>query len=147
METNIVQQLLKGSAEIDRMRSEIDQIIAMMIGYLTKIRPEIRGDLPGRKHELDRSGFRFNHHDETWIVGRIADGTNRPFIEMEISPWEGFRTIYYSEWAGVEKNRILSAAHVIGIHAALPRLVEGLLKKYPELAQSWSPLLKAAEAE
>lgn len=140
---NIAQQLLKGSAEIDRMRTEIDQIIAMMIGYLNKSDASFR--LPVRTSPLDRSGLRFNHGVETWIVGCLRYDGNRQFIELEVSPWEGVRTVYYSEWPREKKLNTIEISHVKGVYDALPRLVEGLAKQFPEMAQKWQPLLKAAE--
>jgi hypothetical protein len=140
-EMNIAQKLLKGSAEIDRMRLEIDQLISLLIGYLTRVNPL----LPGRTDPLDRSGVRFNHGIETWIVGTTSNTNNVPFIELEVSPWSGVRTVYYSEWKGVKKVTTIESSHVKGVYNALPRLVEGLLKKYPQLAEAWSPLIKAAE--
>ena len=136
-EMNIVQKLLKGSAEIDRMMSEIDQIVALLIGYLSKVE-EV---MPTRTKVFDRSGHKFNHGDETWMVGRIAD-CGRVFIELEVSPWSGLRTVYYSEWG---KQHTVESYHVKGIHDALPRLVEALAKRYPSLSEAWQPLLKAAE--
>lgn len=141
METNIVQKLLKGSAEIDRMRSEIDKTISLLIGFLMKVEPMSANPMPVRTSPLDRSGFKFNYDVETWMVGRIMD-SNKIFIELEVSPWEGVRTVYNSEWG---KKLTVEAGHVRGIHKALPRLIEGLMKEYPALNYAWAPLIKAAE--
>lgn len=140
-EITIAAKLLLGSAEIDRMRREIDQLISLLIGYLGKVHR--RDLLPGRSTQLDRSGLCFNHGIETWIVGRIANGTNRPFIELEVSPHDGVRTVYYSEWG---KTRVVEVDHVRGVHAALPRLVARLEREFPELSQYWVSLIEAADA-
>lgn len=139
-QTNIVQKLLKGSAEIDRMRLEIDQLISLIIGYINQIRGGL--DLPGRLGSLGRQGVRFESGMETWIVGRIADGSNRIFVELVVSPRSGMRTVYSSEWKKLGKK--VETEHVRGVYKALPRLVTELEKKFPNLTSAWAPLIKAA---
>lgn len=135
---NIVEKLLKGSAEIDRMRSEIDQIVNILIGYLNKVNAQLFGDMSN-----PRQGHCFTEGGSTWIVGRSTNYTGRIFIELEISPWSGVRTVYSSEW----KERGLKAEtdHVRGIHHELPRLVMELEKQFPDLTRAWSSLVRGAE--
>ena len=138
MTTNIVEQLLRGSAAIDQMKKEIDLIIRMLIGYLNQ------GDLvrPEKEEGFDKNlELHFEVGVERWIVTRIVN-TDEITIELEIRPWDGCRTVYYSLWG---KPAAPSASDIQGIHKRLPILVEGLAKRYPQLRKAWKPLLEAAE--
>ena len=137
-EMNIAQKLIKGSAKIDRMRSEVEQLVRIMIGYLSKM----EANLPERRNERDRERplIRFQHEYEAWVVGRISK-TSRPFIALDFFLPDGIRTIYDSEWS----NTSISVKFVKRTYAALPRLVESLAEEFPELQKAWAPLLDAAE--
>ena len=64
-EMNIAQKLIKGSAEIDRMKSDIGQLAGILSGYLAKINARLpeRADKVGKRRE----GLRFSHGTEEWI--------------------------------------------------------------------------------
>lgn len=138
MATGIIAQLLRGSAEIDRMKKEIDQIVWMLVGYLNQldlVRPEKE---EGFDENLE---LHFEKGVERWIVTRIVN-TDAVAIELEVRPWDGVRTVYYNQWG---KPLAPSSFDIKEIHECLPVLVEGLVERYPQLREAWKPLLKAAE--
>ena len=135
-EMTTAQKLIKGSAELDRMKSEIELLAGIVIGSLAKIRAE----LPERKEKFGREGLRFKVGENDWIVGRISE-TSKPFLELEIRPWDGVQTVYYSEWTDTS----VSAKFVRYIHTTIARLVDCLIDEFPELKQVWYPLIKASE--
>lgn len=138
MTSNIVEQLLRGSAEIDRMKKEIGQIIQMLVGYLNQF------DLvrPAKEKGFDANlELYFEKGVTRWIVARNAS-RDTVIIDLEIRPWDGIRKVYCNQW---HQSTMPSSLDILGIHESLPILVEGLAKRYPQLQEAWKPLLQAAE--
>lgn len=138
MTDKLATRLLLGSSVIDRMQQEIDDIIALLIGYLNS------GRLVWESKE---DGFiagelRFPMIAEgmEWRVGRLGHNHDfRLYFDLDIIDAGRRRCIYhsmnYSRPVPESKQRVRNA---------LEYLAEALGNRYPEMFHEWQPLLKAA---
>jgi len=131
------EQLVRGSSEIDRMRSEIQQVSNMLASMFAKAKP----------------GVTFYGRVETgeycWTSAcgdKWAD--NAP---ESLSCWykkSGQNELVYSTDAKRLKHngvQSLPLEHVQGVHRSMSQLCEEMLHNFPELQRCVEPLLKAAQ--
>ncbi len=129
---NIVRELLRGSFEIDGMRSDIHQIIGMLVG-LAQL--DKRGDLSG-KFGNEFCTWEYQHSTElryTAINCHIR--SMGPVLQLSAS----FEVPHNSEL-------YFPARNVQAVHAALPIFIEGMLQEFGGMREEIEPFLKAAEA-
>lgn len=143
----LVRDLLRGSENIDRMRREIYQLVAAVIGFL-------RG-YPGFK-EREVVASRFATKDGFWEVvagtrGCQGSGDDYWRIQVELcgphpdykEPFPFFRQI---EREPFDKTWI-NLHQVQAVYESLPILVAGLIGHFPKLAEKWEPLVKASKVK
>lgn len=138
MNTDIAQQLLRGSQNIDRMKSEVHQVIRMVIG-LAQICRE------GRTPKIINETFK----SETcvWEVKGKTVYSSREVPEIfsvQCHTVEGVIAYSISGRSGFGAHLIYTS-NVHLVHADLHTFVEGMLRTLPELAEEWKPLIKAAD--
>ena len=135
MTMSIAKQLVRGSRAIDQMRKDFNDVITLLVGYLgaNLVKP-LEEDGFSISHELV-----FNKDIERWKVGRYAGKAGILYFEFEISPWDGYRTVYHSDNLPTP-----SARDIQRLWESLPILIEGLAEQYPQLRVEWKPLLKAS---
>jgi len=129
----IVQNLIKGSQEIDRMRKEVDCVVKMIIGFV---------DLYHCSWEdYRRERFFLSNSKYCWeiFMNPRPKGLEVKFlyIEDESSPP---RCLFYCG------QPIFFLNQVKIVYDALPVFVKGMVRMFPDLQNRWQPLLDAAEA-
>lgn len=132
-----VRQLLRGSSEIDRMRSEIFQITKMLVGLLSLSRfprhaPPIKKEFKGAS-----SVWEFLHKPS---LGRT-----------EIVCFVGVKNMQSIFAAHVripeEPNHVsyCISEHISAVHRSLPDFVEGMRTAFPRLEHQLKPFLDAGK--
>ena len=146
----IAKQLIKGSRNIDRMRSEIEQLVKMLIGY-------VRQTSGGRKVSL----FCEQESDSPsgmckWYVHGIVGGKPEEetlLVDCRVhDKHTGNMVLAFTSsdrFASSDKKKPevkLSVEDVQAVHESLSTLVECLLCRLPSLSEKWEPLLRASTA-
>ncbi len=123
--TNIVDKLIRGSQNIDRMRSEVIWVVGMILGFLEK-----ESGLPEGGPERS-----FHSNGCEWLLRRKIKGAGlvvQCLIEGEVA--------YYST---MRDPIFLPKAQ--RVHDGLIIFVEGSIREFPFLAEKLKPLLNASE--
>ena len=127
-----VEALLLGSAEIDRMRKEIDQVVGMILGLLD----------PHRRTEDHFFEFR-NWSDPnsrySWFVQCIG---KRWSVEFDYRHSHTETNLYRLFFGAA----IIDLDKVQIVHAHLQFFVDGMRERFGELKSTLQPLLDAAAA-
>ncbi len=128
----IVQKLLRGSANIDRMRKEIDQIVKINLH-------------PIWCHMLDKFGEVKRVTSERSVLGTQWEITNSDqpgvLVMCHLLMHGCKNTVYVSNGS---KN--CSAVHVHLVHSGLPEFIKLLQTTFTNIPLDWRPLLDAADA-
>ena len=111
-----VDQILKGSAALDRMRDEIEIVLNILASFVTK------GGIE-KSHEFEVEWFQ--------IPGR-------PLYRIQFHGGPFWRV----SWVNEEKNFIrpfneIPSACLIVAHTNLPKVVNAIAKKYPDQAPAF----------
>ena len=140
MEANIVDKLLRGSRNMDRMKSETHQIVKMVLGLVPQHRlfPEDDGTFQGF--------LEFNNETCCWKIQELSEGTTMVtcYVPLEdpetrkIRLNESYR--YLVDLPPHHATRLVYATH-----QSLPVFVEGMMKTFPELQERMKSLLEASE--
>ncbi|HWB33813.1 MAG TPA: hypothetical protein VG753_00615 [Candidatus Paceibacterota bacterium] len=132
----VVERILRGSAEIDRMRQEIIQITTMLLGLLPEDFLKTMENKKVKHFEEDQGGWRLYRTD-------VAEVTKNPRLALNYDSWKGFegrdRISYDSRY-----QNSLPARHVQRVHQSLSLLVDGMTSEYPFIAQQLKVFLEAA---
>lgn len=121
----LVEKLLRGSENIDRMRKEIKSVVLMVLGFV--------------KNNWS-TGETYVSGGCKWIVGRDCD--NAMQIECWVDPHPSFVGPAYT----TSGNLPILLRNVQAVYGGLPVLIEGIAKTFPALKKLWQPLLDAADA-
>ncbi len=140
---NIVQQLIRGSQNIDQMRKEIDQVVKMVVG-LAYLSDTVSLSKRLSLHIETLSGFH-------WSVTGNLIFTNPSASKVVIEYWEptaflgignGFcgRRIYSLG----EGSKDVGTADVQKVHSDLAAFVNGMKREFSGLTRRLKPLLDAS---
>ncbi len=133
--THLMRDCVQGPLVIDRLKSEINSVIGFLICGIR-----------------DR---RFEREKDFSLEIKVPGTSVRWTITCECVPHSGLGHIHelrYTLYLGSEEiyfrrdqeQRFLDLRHITSVHAAIPLLIYGLLKKVPELRQTLEPLSIAA---
>jgi hypothetical protein len=125
----IMQQLVKGSQSIDRMKSEIVQVIRMVLGFL----PEIDSSFPRT--------IVCNPKSKSCKLEVVNMG-DYLVVECRFLEIDGGNLIF-SLWPGGTNFRRTEEVQIV--YEALPYFISGMLHAFPKLANKWEYLIKAAD--
>jgi len=124
--SNIVQQLIDGQAEIDRMRKEICQVVNMILGLAT--------DVDAYYWTTDR--HEFVSHGCVWEVSR-TEPHNRLWARcFSLGPLS-----YESSW----KPNMIEPSAVKRVHEGLKVFINGMLSVCPNLSERLQDFLDVAK--
>ena len=135
----IVRQLLTGSAEIDRLKREVESVVRMVLGFVDhNTLKEMRF-----KEEI------FNSYRYTWRIF-VWNSTGIPWdanlkLDAECSSLingDHMELVYQS----MHGYGLISLRDIQAVHEGLPIFIEGMAKTFPGLMKRWQPLLDAAVA-
>ena len=128
MNVNTAQRLIKGSAEIDRMRKEIVMIVNMIVGPITND--------PVLLKQVKEHSRALRGAEGDWWVNVYGDAVAINYY----STMDGavFR-------AHLGRDPVVPMKFVSRVHFNLPVLVEEVVKTFPRIAFHWQPLLEAAD--
>lgn len=129
MPDNIVERLLRGSTNIDKMRREIKQVFQILTGLLDE------------EKLVSEQILQFPAFRGRWEICR-RKGIVRPDYLHFILFTTNART--YDRLV-CDNFRTPTLADTQMAYGSLTALVEGLVRQYPQLQLTLSPLLKAAE--
>ena|SRR3989344_4723797 len=123
----MIEQLLQGSAEINRLHAEIRQICSLIVGFLNRtthrnIEFYLRFVAPAEGKFLGST---------PWWLGKTHHGEFY-FMYRNLHPG---KLVYPVD---------LKLNEIAAVHADLPGLVESVLQVAPWLVEEWQPLLMAA---
>jgi hypothetical protein len=134
MNKEFVQDLIKGSHNIDRMRREIKEVVGMMLGLFADLY-ETRTINNGSIVEICRQ------KEFVWTISKEKNRLMGAEAWVELS----------SDLSGYVSGYNTSGTHskelrwVKQVHDSLPMFVEGMMKKFPGLEEELRPLLAASE--
>ena len=146
MDTGIVRQLLDGSAEIDRMRKEIDLTISILMGFIhpermtRKLKNNVSHIFLGIANPKDY------HGKAHWIISgeSQSDGvSSKPMVECMVGDNHSHPDY---QWPHSEKFQ-MALRHVQVVYESLPVFVEGMAREFPQLSDDCQPLINAAVAK
>jgi len=124
----VVDRLLRGSANIDRMRKEIDSVIGMLQASLSRC---VMGDRINEAYESPLSKWKI------WNTPHIS----KPYFECSVK----IGTNYYFGFSTDDTESQNSAYNVESVYKALPELIEGIRKRFPKIEELWQYVLNAAD--
>lgn len=132
MEENIVEQLLRGSDNIDRMRKEVECVVRMIIGLL---------ELP--RHETVVR--KFENRECKWMLIWYKEGSclrrELPVVQCWLKREYGSRLAYSTDSGEINS---FCMEVVQEVHQNLSGFVYGMLKDFSELCPKIRPFLVAA---
>ncbi len=123
--TETAARLIRGSRNIDRMRSEIDQVIRMTFGMVPFSSKD--GIEATVESESCRWTFRVMKHSRAVECWKLT----------------GFATLVYSS----ERQVPLYSNDVEFAYRNLHGFVEVALKAFPTLEEAWAPIISASEVQ
>jgi len=130
MTTNIVEQLLRGSENIDRMKKEVECVVRMVIGFANR-RVSLWQDF-----EVE-----FDSPTCLWKVQR-TEYSNTLEVECHLHKSYGLCSVY------TNTTHFTSFFHLEEVQVVwqdLSTFVEGMATTLPALNEDWKPLLDAAD--
>ena len=129
MSDSIVEQLLAGSRNMDRMRKEIDLIVSMMLGIISE-------------YSLGDQPTVFSSSSCKWTISlQRQNMCAHCDIICCIGGEEDCLTPYaYCNWEPRDTKSYL----VQHVHESLSVLVNGIAEAFPDAKVRWQPLLNAA---
>ncbi len=128
-----IQQILAGSQRLNQMKWEIDAIIGIARGFLTK-----QDVAHFRYHEIICA---FTTPGLSWEIIMCK----RDHVGINASVHVGGRGVYaYSaDWG----SSAIEMSHVQLVHQALPDILTNLVRIFPSLTARFAPLLRAASTQ
>ena len=124
---NIAERLIRGSQNIDKMRTEIRVVVSILIGQANGL-----GIYPDGRSCCFNFGtvlWKFQVNDMSCFIADSGN-PNAP--------------VYSSSCGGIGSLR---TDQVQTVYESLPAFIEAVFKKYPELKEKFGPLLRAAQVQ
>lgn len=136
MNTNsTISNLLNGSLNLDRMRKEIDTLLALVMGQVRSIY-KVKSD-----HARE---FRSQSNSGRWFIYRdIKKHSDNEYSYRVHCLAVGGQKCLFSQWANQKFS--ISAEEVQGIYDTLPDFLELVLREFPLVEEAWKPLISASE--
>ncbi len=161
MSENIVDQLVRGSKNIDRMRQEIDHIVYTLIGLVgtsPSLNPVCEGARVFVEYYALEARPRFQRiFPSTRCIWSVTFGKNGSNVTVNCvtSPEDANYSTSFEERVGAgriytsyDDSRVRREAcrmkDVKTIHDALPALMGGMAEIFPGLTERWQPFIDAA---
>jgi hypothetical protein len=133
----IVQKLIAGSQNIDRMREEVKQFTNMLIGLI---------------HAVGRSGaskIKFDHEFKSdqckWILKGMTGSFYTDDNKIEVECWEMIGESSAIMYCPFTNNINFHADNVQMVWENLHVLLEGVRKVLPEIEEKYASFVKAAD--
>ncbi len=124
----VIQGMLRGKEEIDRMKREIETIVGIILNLLRNEKPP---------NVFEPAFFPFKKCE--WKIEAIRERKG-----FEISCWVG-QCREIAALYSINECLPFSFKSTQLIHESLPVFVEGVMKTFPEIEKRWQYLLNAAE--
>ncbi len=140
---DIVRRLIVGSEAIDRMRTEINSVVSIVLGLVY------------RKHEIESLHGEFTNKFDIqtlwssdfpgckWYFIKNSPNLGKTFFEAECCLNIGFGEARFKREYGKFE---ISHRHVQQVYESLPLFIDGMRKLFPFLEDSWQPFLDAADS-
>ena len=135
MRTFLVDKLVRGSQNIDRMRAEIWAVVQMLIGLVSEV------EQTEEDQEDDCVSFKFDGGEWLFLPSKLKPAI-RCYLNGVDDGESGHWWIFTSDSSDINN---CSMEHVQRVYEELPVLIEGMLKEFPELNEHIKPLLAAAD--
>jgi len=146
-DTDIAQKILRGSHNIDRMRSEIKQLVKMVLGLVEKhlLEHVLQQNAGVVTWRADLKGD--NCSGKNWFARGEID-TNKPQKSCyHVTYWQGSVELAYSlDISGANSYEALETKNVVKVYRALSEFVTSMVRCYPDLESTLSPFIEAADA-
>jgi hypothetical protein len=125
----IVKGILSGSAAIDRMRKEVDDVVRIIDGLL-------KNELP-----IDFN-TKFTSERSEWSIRKHPLNGGKVYFEVKccIRLSLGWQSGY-----SLRGEVPFHSENVQEVHECLPDFIQGVAKEFPSIEERWQFLLKAAE--
>lgn len=134
-----VRRLIVGKVEIDRMTSEIELVVQMVIDLVDHDLLKIK-NFKERIFDTFRCQWRFFSYD----VNASSPFSEQLELGVECYLLKGdYLELAYRSTSG--RNSI-STLDIQGIHDSLPSLIEGAAQVFPSLLKKWQPFIDASLA-
>lgn len=130
---NIVQQLIDGQAEIDRMRKEIDQVVHMLLGLLSHV------DRSRIVTCASQEWIRFNSSLCVWMIYKANEKEIHVDCRLVKGNWQAYTTLitgYRTDYSLVKE-----------VYSGLSVFVEGMFDRFPGLKDQVRPFLDTVAAK
>jgi hypothetical protein len=142
MKTNeILEQLIQGSRNIDRMRDIVNQVVKQVIGC-------VNANYNGEKrhfHEL------FNSKTCQWVIYTEHPNDTEKEFELKAACWvkDEYGGISHTGYVGChsERDSHAPAWMIQPTFESLDVFIEAILKLFPELHKYWKPIIDASHAK
>ena len=134
---NIVKSLIRGSHNLDRMRKEIHEVVAMVIGFAFRGMPGILDMQINAKFESDTC---------IWsVIGEVGHQMNPKLNQLVVrcrlkDPW-GLSSGYSSN----PNDHVFKSTDVQRVHRDLPTFLEGMMTTFPLLEEQWAHIIEASK--
>ena len=133
----ITSRLVRGSRNIDRMKDEVDELVRLVICFA------LSGDRGGIRTKGCNS---FETALRVWHIFWDVPAQDADNFSMRVECWVRYKsnsqTIAYD--SGCTPS-FCDPDMVQTVYEGLPVFVEGMLRLFPDLADKWAPLIKAAD--
>lgn len=132
----ITAALLNGSRNLDRMKSEIDQTVRMLIGFAKKCSPGLS------------KAVRFSQEYDMFkweVFGEVGHGMNPSLNHLDVCCLLKFKGGWTMGWDTKNPHLDPTSHKVKAVYEALPKLVEVLISEFPEIQERWAHLIEASE--
>jgi hypothetical protein len=126
----IVEKLIVGSREIDRMRKEVDDFVKMVCGFIKK---EMKFSF------IDDINIEFSDDRCRWKVCMFGITKKEIEISCDVA-FCGWKSGY-----SMLGHTTFSPRDVQQVYECLPVLIQAVLEKIPKISEEWDYLIKAAE--
>ena len=140
--TNIAQQLLDGSAKLNRMKGEIDAVVKMVLGMIEKEDLDDwtrRCDLNGR-HTSSGWYMFFRSSDCEWGIS-YDERRKKIYVRCALEISSNGRSVMYHDAYTTERRETVKLEHILRVHGSLDVFIRGMKKEFPALKERWQPLL------
>lgn len=138
----MVQAILKGSKNIDRMREEIYSIIRMVLGliYSSSDWERLSVTMRGLEATLDMGDDRYK-----WVAAINSHGR----LSVECDEYDTLPNRVAIFWLGDvdEKDKHYPAETVLKVHGSLQLFLQGIIKIVPEVGEKLEIFLEASEVQ
>ncbi len=136
----ITARLIQGSHNIDRMRKEVHEVIATVVGLLKILSDESAENFDER--------FISNSYD--WRITRVLNRDNDSVTVHCFSNESDVAAVHYSSnynHSEIKYFSVNNASNIQIAYTGLPVFIAGMLEKFPKLAEKLAFLIDASNVK